>query len=185
MRRKALAWLLIVACAGPMAAACTSATIHRSGGPDFEAQIVGGDRQHLYLRNEAGQTFAVPRSTVSDIDHPGNILMVAASPFLLVAAVLFLVPTQDECTTARCIDSRSVLRALGLGYGALGAGLLAGGAIPWFGSTGATGSDAGLPEGLKGDIEAMAGKPGARAAVTGASDTPPLAEAVTETAAPK
>ncbi|MSQ83986.1 MAG: hypothetical protein EXR77_14075 [Myxococcales bacterium] len=66
----------------------------------------------------------------------------------------------------------------------MSAALFAGGAIAWFGSLGATGEDAGLPEGLKGDLEAMAAKPGVRAAQSDAGDTPPLAEALTATAAP-
>ena len=163
---------------------CTSATLQRAGGPDLEAEIVGGDRDFVYVSNEAGQIFQVPRSSIVDVDHPGNPLMVASLPFILTAAVFWAVSSQSNCQTANCRDAEnSFLQTMGLFYGAAGAAMLAGGAIPWFRSTGNAASDAGLPPGLRADFTAVApAKANPEALPRAASeDLPPLAEPVSPT----
>jgi hypothetical protein len=49
----------------------TTATISRVGSPAIEAQIQTSDTENLYVGHGAGTTLA--RSSISDIDHPGNV----------------------------------------------------------------------------------------------------------------
>lgn len=50
---------------------CT-ATIYRAGQPAIEGRLVGGDDDHLAVRNAGGEVFRVPRAEIVDVDHPGN-----------------------------------------------------------------------------------------------------------------
>ncbi len=50
----------------------TTATVHRRGGPAYEAEIVRSDANTLYLRDADGEIWPVPGAVVVDIDHPGN-----------------------------------------------------------------------------------------------------------------
>ena len=172
--RRALCCLL-VCCLLALPCACTTATIQRAGGPDLEAQLVGGDKQYLYVRTESGQTFRVPRNTVVDIDHPGNVLMVASTPVLLEAALFFVIPAalNGDCASRNCDEFNALFRGVGIVFGGAGLAMLAGGAIPWLRSTGAVATDAGMPEGMRGDVDAMA--PAAKPAA-GPGAMPPLAE---------
>jgi hypothetical protein len=72
-------------------AACSStATISRNFGPAYEAEITGSDARSLRVRAQNGYEFVVPREDVTDIDHPGNVLLTIGavvtgmySPFLV------------------------------------------------------------------------------------------------------
>jgi hypothetical protein len=52
-----------------------TATIRRTNGPSYEARIVGSDPWSLHLLGDDGVLYAVPRSQVAEVDHPGNVLL--------------------------------------------------------------------------------------------------------------
>jgi hypothetical protein len=57
----------------PLLTGCsTTATISRINQPEIEAQIIRSDNDSHFVRTEGG-SFEIPRSSVSDIDHPGNV----------------------------------------------------------------------------------------------------------------
>jgi hypothetical protein len=49
-----------------------SATVARGGARSVDGEIVGGDRDTIYVDGPAGVE-AIPRSEVTDVDHPGNV----------------------------------------------------------------------------------------------------------------
>jgi hypothetical protein len=50
----------------------TTATISRVNEPTVEAKIIGGDERDVHV-DANGTTITIPRSTITDIDHPGNV----------------------------------------------------------------------------------------------------------------
>ena len=51
----------------------TTATISRVDGGTYTAKIVRSDQDSLFVKTSSnGSEIAIPRSNVSDIDHPGN-----------------------------------------------------------------------------------------------------------------
>lgn len=64
-----LRWVPVLLCC---AGCSTTATIVTRDGID-EARIVGGDQHHLVLENDIGYQRVVRRTSVKDIDHPGNV----------------------------------------------------------------------------------------------------------------
>jgi hypothetical protein len=56
--------------------ACVStATIKRRSGPTIEACIDRSDQDKVYVSATDGKHYAVDRSDMIDVDHPGNVLM--------------------------------------------------------------------------------------------------------------
>lgn len=56
-------------------ASCSgTATVHTAGQPAIEGRIIGGDSTWLFVQNNAGELYRVPKRRVHDIDHPGNVL---------------------------------------------------------------------------------------------------------------
>lgn len=53
----------------------TSATITPRFGSPFDAKIVSGDREFVYVEGPGGPQ-TIPRSDIADIDHPGNVAAV-------------------------------------------------------------------------------------------------------------
>jgi hypothetical protein len=53
----------------------TSATITRRFGSPRDAKIVGSDSENVYVETLGGRD-AIPRSEITDIDHPGNVAAV-------------------------------------------------------------------------------------------------------------
>jgi hypothetical protein len=52
---------------------CANTSTIRTDRLTLEGRIVGGDRDALFVRNEAGYDATVNRAEVQDIDHPGNV----------------------------------------------------------------------------------------------------------------
>ncbi len=70
-----LARTLLLAVSSLALSGChATATVSLMKGNSVEARIMGGDRERLWLRSEAGADLYVPRRDVRDIDHPGNVL---------------------------------------------------------------------------------------------------------------
>ena len=68
--------LLVVGLGLALVTGCgNSATISRGGARSVDAVIVGGDSENIYLDGPGGSE-TVPRSEVTDVDHPGNVAAV-------------------------------------------------------------------------------------------------------------
>ncbi len=102
--------------------ACGSATIERIGAPNLEARIVGSDDRNVYVISDDDQTFAVPRRTIRDIDHPGNVLVTVGACLLSMTALTYL-------------SNESGGQESGGIFAAVGVPLFIGGLIPWLQST--------------------------------------------------
>lgn len=81
-----------------IAASCTTATIRRPGGMEFEGYIDHSDARAIYVRGDQGQLYRFERHEVEDIDHPGNVALTVGSTFGLLWGVSFasLAPEDRE-----------------------------------------------------------------------------------------
>jgi hypothetical protein len=104
--------------------ACSTATIERSGLPNLEGRIVASDERSVYVLGDEGQTFAVPRRTLRDIDHPGNVLLTVGGVLLAFAGISYL-------STGSASNEDEQARKTANLFGAIGAPLFLGGIIPW------------------------------------------------------
>jgi hypothetical protein len=50
----------------------TTSTISRVNAPKVDANIVGGDKDNVYVKYDSGLVSAIPKNTITDIDHPGD-----------------------------------------------------------------------------------------------------------------
>jgi len=66
--------LCAVAAGGALLAGCgSSATLMQRDGMQVHGTILGVDSENYYLEPSRGRVVTVPRDTVRDIDHPGNV----------------------------------------------------------------------------------------------------------------
>jgi hypothetical protein len=56
----------------PAVLGCSTATIQRRDGVEFEGRIEGSTARTLYVRDRHGELLRFDRNDVADIDHPGN-----------------------------------------------------------------------------------------------------------------
>lgn len=58
----------------PILVGSCSATIHLREQPSIAGTIAGGDPDSVYLRDDVGTIWQVPRAAIADIEHPGETL---------------------------------------------------------------------------------------------------------------
>lgn len=98
MKRAVATWLTVTLLAQT---ACATAKIVRTDAVDVEAKIAGGDTDNVFVVDGEDRTFAVPRRTIRDVDHPGNVWMAGSAPLLGVAGILTFAGTTD-CSGVGC-----------------------------------------------------------------------------------
>jgi hypothetical protein len=113
----------------------TTATVHRWGAPPIESKIVGADKTNFYVEDDEGRRYHVPRSTVKDIDHPGNVALAVGLSCLAIGSILYF-SHDDE---GRGPDEAR--RTAAFGYAVPGALLSAWGGYFWLSSRAAAGSE--------------------------------------------
>lgn len=106
--------------------ACSTATLERAGLPNLEARIVASDVRHVYVLSDDGQTFAVPRRTLRDIDHPGNVLIAVGMGLVAFAGLTYTGSDAPENQGGRGVANLFLLA---------GVPMLLGGLIPWLQSS--------------------------------------------------
>lgn len=111
---------------GLCGAGCSTATLERAGSPNIEARIVASDNKAVYVTGDDGQVYRVSRSTIRDVDHPGNVLMVIGGVFLLPALATFFASLGSNGN-----NSSNDLRAIAGSYFVIGAPLFLAGIIPY------------------------------------------------------
>jgi hypothetical protein len=114
----------------------TMAKVSLVDGRRLDARIRQSDRENVVVETKAGWLVPIPRSEISDIDHPGNGAAVAG---LLVGAygVLNVASGLDTCDRAPVPEVSCAAVFLPL---TVGVGMLLWGATTWFGSTQAAAS---------------------------------------------
>jgi hypothetical protein len=110
----------------------TTATIHRWGAPPLEAQIVDSDSKNIYVEDDQERRYRVPRSNLTEVDHPGNVALGIGIGLLAIGSMLYFV---DDDSGRESDEAR---RTMGLGYGIPGAILAAWGGYSWFSSRSAS-----------------------------------------------
>jgi len=50
-----------------------TATITRVNAPELDGEIRASDSQNIYIKTAGNTPMSVPRETITDIDHPGNV----------------------------------------------------------------------------------------------------------------
>jgi hypothetical protein len=113
--------------------ACGStATLQRLGAPALEARIVGSSATSLYVEDDAGRRYRVPRASVLDVDHPGNVALAFGLGCLAVSAAMYF--DHDGSESA---DDEHARELASFGYAVPGVLLAAWGGYVWFDSTSA------------------------------------------------
>jgi hypothetical protein len=101
----------------------TTATITRSYGPSYEAEITGSDARFLRVRDGNGYEFAIPREEVADIDHPGNVLFTIGAVTVAIYTPMLIdafSKHQDEWSgLARALSLTMVASGLAIGLAGL------------------------------------------------------------------
>jgi len=122
----------LIATVGTAPLACTTA-LDRRDGSTLRVDLIGGDKKYIYA-NDNDRIIAVPRASIVDIDHPGNVPMVLSIiPFFFSLETLAVnAAVQSDCFGNNCSSStNNALRNTGLTLAAIGVGMLVGGYISW------------------------------------------------------
>jgi hypothetical protein len=83
--------LIAVGLVGLLFSACfPSAQIARRSGPMVEGRIDSSDASHLYVTTATGGRYAVSRSDVVGIDHPGTALIVLGTVATVLGGALLV-----------------------------------------------------------------------------------------------
>jgi hypothetical protein len=114
------------------AGACsTTSTIHRAYGPAYEAEIVDSDASTLRVLGDDGRLHAVSRAEVTDVDHPGNVLVTVGAVLLGIAAVATLSILSEDHVSE---EERETATAVSAVYGLPGLAMLIAGGVTYIGS---------------------------------------------------
>ncbi|MGZ3457850.1 MAG: hypothetical protein ACXU86_05015 [Archangium sp.] len=115
----------------------TTATISRINGGTFDARIQRSTPSAVVVQTESGQEVSIPRSEITDIDHPGNVAAVIGG---LVSAygLANIAVGAPQCGTQSGAYCAGVFLPA-----ALGVSMLAWGLGTWIGSTSAASSPSG------------------------------------------
>ena len=71
--------------------ACVStATIRRRSGPTIEACIDRSDQDKVYVSATDGKHYAVDRSDIVDMDHPGNVVMTTGLVYASIGLLMLV-----------------------------------------------------------------------------------------------
>ncbi|MBL8939819.1 MAG: hypothetical protein JNM69_35015 [Archangium sp.] len=118
-----------------VASSCsTTATVLTRDRKTTEAEIIGGDRDVLLLRNQYGLESIVRRAEVRDIDHPGNVVALLGG-LLLGGGGLDLAVLGGFCARGSTASSSCTALFVSMGAtAALGAGMLVWGLWAWLSS---------------------------------------------------
>jgi hypothetical protein len=108
----------------------TTATIHRVYGPAYEAEIADSDGSALRVLGDDGRLYPVSREEVTDIDHPGNVVLTVGAVLVGIAALVSLSIANDGDGS----QNREEATAVGLVYGLPGLAMLIGGGVTYIGS---------------------------------------------------
>ena len=137
MRFISIATVVALCCGG-----CgMTATIHRWGAPPLEAQIVDSDSKSVYVEDDQGNRYRVPRDTITELDHPGNVALGIGIGLLAIGSMLYFV---DDDSGREPDEAR---RTMAIGYAIPGAILAAWGGYSWFGSR-SSASDVGAEQAI-------------------------------------
>jgi hypothetical protein len=112
----------------------TTATISRVNGTQLDAEIQRSDRDNLVVTTNTGHKLRVPRSEVSDIDHPGNVSAVIGSVLSVYGAVNIV------GGMSTCVRVGGAFCAGMVAPAAIGVPMLIWGLKTWSGSTEAAGN---------------------------------------------
>jgi hypothetical protein len=91
-----------------LALACsTTSTVYRTRGMPLEVAVLGGSPTTIFVKNEAGKEYEIPRSDISSIDYPGNVhtaagAVLAGYGVLNIAVGLPMCAEQKENQGAFC-----------------------------------------------------------------------------------
>ena len=112
-------------------ACSTTATIHRAHGPAYEAEIADSDASRLRVLGDDGRLHEVPRAEVTDVDHPGNVVLTVGAVLAGIGALVALSISSDSNSTQQ---QRNDATAIALVYGLPGLAMLIAGGVTYIGS---------------------------------------------------
>ena len=112
-------------------ACSTTATIHRAYGPAYEAEIADSDASALRVLGDDGRLHEVSRVEVTDVDHPGNVVLTVGAVLIGIAAIA-TVSILSEADVSE--QEQQTATAVSMVYGLPGLAMLIGGGVTYIGS---------------------------------------------------
>jgi hypothetical protein len=125
MPKKLIATMLMLLCG-----CSTTATISRANGRQLEGKIIGSNASAIIVETEGDSTLNIPRSEITDIDHPGNASAVVGG-FLGAYGVLNIATGASGCSEYGAAYCTGVFLPA-----TLGVSMLIWGLTTWSNSTG-------------------------------------------------
>ncbi len=117
---------------GALASGCgATATIHRWGAPALEGELVDADVANIYVTDRTGQRYRVPRKDMAEVDHPGNVLLMAGVAVLALGVSMYFDKDGAPGDTDEELRNR---RIAGIGVAVPGALMAAWGGYSWWSS---------------------------------------------------
>ncbi len=137
-------WVTLAASLAAASVGCgTTATIKKTNGAEYELEIVRSTPSELIVATRTGNR-PIPREEIRDIDHPGNVALIAGVALLAAGAVnrlgAFSCEGYDPSTQHFCVGG-----LFAGGMAVTGLGMVIWGAIIWRGSVGAAGGQQATP----------------------------------------
>jgi len=114
-----------------LAACSTTSTIHRAHGPAYEAEIVDSDGNALRVLGDDGRIHEVSREEVTDVDHPGNVVLTVGAILVAVGALVALSISSDSKGSQQERDDAT---AIALVYGVPGLVMTVAGGVTYISS---------------------------------------------------
>lgn len=108
-------------------ACSTTATIHRAYGPAYEAEIVTSDPTALRVLGDDGRLHEVSRAEVTDIDHPGNVVLTVGAILAGLGALVLFSTVNDNNS-----PEQETGTVISLVYGLPGLVMMIGGGVTYF-----------------------------------------------------
>ena len=118
--------LVVILCAFIFCNNC-AAIIERTDKPNIRSKIIDSDNDNLYINNDSGKVFKINRSSINDIDHPGNVLMTIGLSFISFSLISLSIMQMESKSS-----SGKGYKELSLVYGIPGILLFTGGAVPYY-----------------------------------------------------
>ena len=125
MPKKLIATMLVLLCG-----CSTTATISRANGAQLEGKIIGSNSSAILVETEGNSSLNIPRSEITDIDHPGNASAVVGG-FLGAYGVLNIATGASGCSEYGAAYCTGVFLPA-----TLGVSMLIWGLTTWSNSTG-------------------------------------------------
>jgi hypothetical protein len=114
---------ICLATAGLLLGCSTTTTIHRKHQLPIEAEVIGGTPESIYVADDYGTRHMIARSSIADVDYPGNIHALIGGG-LFGYGIFNIAVGLDDCDSEGAAFCTGVLAPAIIGAGLIAWGLI-------------------------------------------------------------